>query len=100
MTVTKRRSVFVELNVELFLYRAAHCACSEAGCVNTAPPQWNQFVVYRYKKQDGAAADSDGLKELLKEQRFVHLLFNATLAICSVLERLPAEAAPGRWAAL
>ncbi len=47
-----------------------------------------QFVVYRMlkkeKEQDGAAADSDGLKELLKERHFGHLLFNATLAICSV----------------
>lgn len=62
-------------------------------------------MVYRcFKKneqnQDRAAADTDGLKELLEEQRFVHLLFNATLAICSVLESLPAEAAPGRWAGL
>lgn len=56
--------------------------------------------VKKEQNQDRAAADSDGLKKLLKERRFVHLLFNATLAICSVLERLPAEAAPGRWAGL
>lgn len=70
------------------------------------PPQWNQHAVCAiqiYKEgqnQDRAAADSDGLKELLKEQCFVHLLFNATLAICSVWESLPVEAAPGRWASL
>ncbi|KAK2887867.1 hypothetical protein Q8A73_019315 [Channa argus] len=62
-----------------------------------------QFVVKDLKREQNqgrAAADFDGLKKLLKEQRFLHLLFNATLAICSVLESLPVQAAPGRWAAL
>lgn len=43
-----------------------------------------------------AAADCDGLKKRLKEQCFIHLLFNATLAICGVQEPLPVDAAPGQ----
>lgn len=56
-------------------------------------PPWKQRV------QDCAAAHSDGFQELAKEQSFIHLPFNATLAICSVRESVPVAAAQGRWAA-
>lgn len=56
--------------------------------------------IKKEQNQDHAAADSDGLKKWLKVQRVVHLLFNATLAICGVLESLPVQAAPARWASL